>query len=289
LLKFQRNYKLTIELDDGGDAIIITPPFTIRFNVNRSVMSSLNTMDISIYNLAPQTRHRIFQDRFNTVNYKRVIFEGGYGQQLSVLFIGGMYEANSGREGVDVVTRINCFGGFYDVRNTRVYKTIAAGQTQKQILTALVKDFPHVNQNPIIGDVGSTIMPRATTVNGNLWNFISTFSAPIKPFIDNEQVIIMKDSEVRSGLITTLDASTGLLQTPRRDSGYLTLTTLFEPRINMGQQIQLASTIEPIYNGAYKVIGIQHEGIISDAENGDLRSVFQLLTGSKIFKYTEVA
>ncbi len=289
MLKFQRSYKLTIELDDGGDAIIITPPFTIRFNVNRSVMSSLNTMDISIYNLAPQTRHRIFQDRFNTANYKRVILEGGYGQQLSTLFIGGMYEANSGREGVDIITRINCFGGFFDVRNTRVYKTIAAGQTQKQILTSLVQDFPHISANPVIGGVGDVRMPRSVTVNGNLWNFIKTFSSPIKPFIDNEQVIIMKDSEVRSSLITVIDASTGLLQTPRRDGGYLTLTTLFEPRVNMGQQMQVSSTVEPIYNGIHKVIGIQHEGIISDAQNGDLRSVFQLLTGSQIFNYTEVS
>ena len=63
-MKFGRNYRLTIEVEDG-EAVVIEPPITVQFNVVRNTMASLNHMQLSIYNLSEETQSKIFKDRFN--------------------------------------------------------------------------------------------------------------------------------------------------------------------------------------------------------------------------------
>lgn len=289
MIKFQRNYRLTLELNDGGAAIIITPPLTAQFTINRSVNAALNTMDLAIFNLGEQTRQRIFHDSFDFTNYKRVIFEAGYGNQLSTLFIGNIFEASSARQGSNIITSINSRSGFYDVRNTRTYATIAAGATLKQVLLALVGDFPNINKNPVVGDIGPDAFPRAVPLMGNTYDILQEYASPMQPYIDNERLYLLQNNEIIAGTLPLIDASTGLLETPRRSGNFLSVTTLFEPRVQMGQGIQVVSAVEPIYNGAYKVLGIEHQGIISEAVNGECRSTFSLLVGNRIFSYTQAA
>lgn len=288
MIKFQRNYRLTIELNDGSGAIIIQPPFTVKFSINRSINAALNTMDIAIYNLGQETRQRIFHDSFDFLNYKRVIFEAGYGNQLSTLFIGNIFEASSAREGTSVVTNINSQSGFYDVRNTRTYTSIAAGASLKDILLSLVGDFPNINKNPVIGNINEDIFPRAVPIMGNTYDMLQRYAAPMTPYIDNERTYLLNNNEIVQGTLPLIDVSTGLLETPRRSGNFLSVTTLFEPRVQMGQGIEVISAVEKIYNGAYKVLGIEHQGVISEAVNGDCRSTFSLLVGSRIFSYVQV-
>lgn len=276
-------------MNDGGAAIIIQPPLTVQFTINRSVMASLNTMDIAIFNLGEVTRQRIFHDQFDFTNYRRVIFEAGYGNQLSMLFIGSIFDANSARQGSNMITNITSRTGFFDVRATQTFRTIAAGASLKQVLTSLIGDFPNINKNPVIGDVGGEIFPRAVSLAGLTHYQLQELASPVRPYIDNERIFILKNNEIVTGDIPVIDASTGLLETPRRDDAYLSVTTLFEPRVQMGQGIKVISQVEKVYNGIYKVLGIQHQGIISEAVGGECRSTFSLLIGNKIFAYQQVA
>lgn len=291
--KFGRNFRLTIDPKDGGDAIVITLPFTCRFWVKRNIYAALNNLSIDIYNLSLGNRKRIYQDRNdlqeNIVNgqnlgRRSVTFEVGYGNLLYQVFSGDILQASSARESVDIVTRIEAFATVFDIASAQSNKTLAPGSLA-DLFKSLIGDFPNL-QYGLVGD-WPQILPRGVVLSGNTWALIQQYSGG-KCFIDNGKVYIMQDNEaLENGEIPSLDEASGILETPRRESAFLTVTTLLEAGIKINQLININSKVEPGYNGQYKVVGIQHAGVISGAVAGECRSTFSL-NAPKFFAYTQV-
>lgn len=277
-MKFGRRYQITIETENGS--YIVRPPFTIRFNIKRHVLSSLNTLDLDIFNLAPTKRDNIFQDMFYQALTKRrhITFEAGY-DSLATIFKGTFWQANSAREGVDIITSINSRDGQWDVESTFTYRTLdKANLSARGVVQDLIGSYTPANLSAGTISNGMTMketFQRPVALEGNTYDLLKKYSGG-KVFIDLEKVYVLEDNEVIAGAIPLLSADTGLLSTPRRDESYLTVTTLFEPRIVMGQAINLISTVNPVYNAQYKVMGVQHQGIISDAVGGDCRTIIHL-------------
>ncbi|MBZ5673715.1 MAG: hypothetical protein LAP61_05655 [Acidobacteriia bacterium] len=281
-VKFGRNYRLTIDPKDGGPQIIITLPFTTAFWVQRNNNSDLNRLDIDIYNLSEEHRNRIFQDRFNNgavvlngdqVGPRTIVFEAGYGT-LYRIFEGDIFRASSARQGTDIITRIEARDGHYDVSATQVFQTSQSGQTLGDILKTLIGQFPNLK----LGAVGnySDSLSRPVVLNGNVYDLLKQYSEN-KVYIDSGKVYVLRDAEAIEGEIATINDATGILETPRRDDGFLSITTLLEAGINMMQQVKIESTVQKVYNGQYAVIGILHQGMISAAASGHCRSTFNLL------------
>ena len=145
--KFNRKYRITIDMGDG-EAIVIQPPFTISFSVNRSTSASINNMELSIYNLSKSVRDRIFADRFTKNLYRKIVFEGGY-TELSILFSGNIFTANSAREGSDIITKIVARDGGFDIYNSRTSTTLSPGVTKKEAIISLINGFDNITQGKI--------------------------------------------------------------------------------------------------------------------------------------------
>ena len=291
--KFGRNFRLTIDPKDGQDPIVVTLPFTCRFWVNQNRYASLNNLSVDLYNLAIGNRKRVYQDRNdlqeNIVNgqnlgRRTVTLEIGYGNLLYQVFTGDILQASSAREGVDIVTRIEAFATVFDIASAQTSKTLAPG-TLAALFKSLISDFPTL----AYGYVGAwpQALPRGVALNGNTWALIQQYSNG-QCFIDNGKVYVMQPNEaLANGEIPSLDVSSGILETPRRESAFLTVTTLLEAGIKINQLVNINSVVEPGYNGQYKVVGIQHQGVISAAVSGDCRSTFSLNV-PKFFSYTQV-
>ncbi|PHS61062.1 MAG: hypothetical protein COB09_19125 [Thalassobium sp.] len=277
--KFGRSYRIIIDPKDGQPEIVVTLPLTIRFSIRRDTLASLNNMSLDIYNLGDVNRDRIFQDRF-TVRDRTVRIEGGY-DSLSLMFDGFIFEANSSREGSDIITRIEAKSGSFDVSTSKIYTTIDAGQTIGDVVNFLIQQFPSLK----VGAIGkyTDVLTRPVVFNGATFNELKKYGGN-GVFVDNNRVYVLKDNEVIEGNIPALNIESGLLETPRRDDGFLTVTTLFEPRVTVGQIVALESEILPIYNSQYKVVGVNHQGVISDAVGGDCRSIFNLWVGNNTFE-----
>lgn len=272
--KFGRNYRLTIIPLSGAQPLLVTLPFTISFNIIRDTGSYLNQVEIDVYNLSEEHRNQIYQDRYvlGGPGSQNMILEAGYANLYRV-FNGRMFEASSMREGTNIVTRIKGFDSNIDVPGTQTYQTLQSGQTLGDVLKYLVGQFPNLKLGAI-GDF-STPINRPVALNGNTWNLLKQWSGN-NVFIDNGKVYVLQQNEVLPGTVVIND-DTGLLETPRRDQGALWITTLFEPSVQVGQQVQFQSTIQKNFNGTYKVLGIIHRGMISNAICGKLISVFRLL------------
>lgn len=278
-IKFGRNYRLTIDPADGGPPIVLGMPLTLRYTVERHTLSDLNNARLEIYNLSESERNRIFQDQYYIPRNKTVTLEIGY-ESLTTVFAGTIWEAHSSREGTDIVTAITGLDGNFDINTTQVFQTYTGGKTMGDLFKFLIGQFPNL-QLGAIGDFGAAPL-RPVALNGNVWSLIKKYSQN-QCFIDLGKVFVLKYNEVVPGQIPDLSIDSGLLETPRRDDSFLTVTTLMEPRVAMMQNINLKSVIYPGYNAVYQVAGVLHQGTISAAVGGSARSTFSLLLGSRVF------
>ena len=277
--KFGRSYRLTIDPKDGGDLIVLTLPLTINFTVEKHNLSDQNTCNIEVYNLSENLRNRIFKDRYNINVRRTIVFEIGY-EYLTTVFKGDIWEASSARQGTDIITMIESRDANVDVISTTISETYSSGKTMEDMFKFLIGKFPNLSVGGI-GDFGPAPL-RPITVNGNVWEIIKRYSQS-QCFIEDGKVYVMKNNEYIDTEVAVLGVETGLLDTPRRDETFLTVTTLLEPGIRLMQLAELKSLILPVYNAKRQVVGVTHQGTISASVGGACRSIFSLNLGSEVF------
>lgn len=289
--KFGRNYRLTIDPNDGRPPIVITMPFTVRFSIERNTLSDLNSFNFDIYNLSADNRKRLFQDRFDLDTARTLVFEAGY-SNLFRIAQGRIYQMSSARDGgsPDIITRIEAKDGSFYINNSQVFQTVnvpTVGGIIQFLCGQLLQDSASLLS---IGAIGTwpQVLSRPAVLNGLTWNILREYSAN-KVYIDNGKIYALQDFEATNAQIQLISDATGLLDTPRRDQGFLSVTSLLEPGVDMSALVNLQSTINPIYNGTYKVIGIKHQGVISQAVNGPCRSIFSLLAPNRFKQFTQVS
>lgn len=304
MIKFGRNYRLTIAdpqpatitalkgSPPEGKALIIEYPITAQFVVNRTTGSSLNSLDIQLLNLNKSSRDRIFQDRYSyfsqgrgDVSRRYCKLEAGYGDNLYTIFEGNVFEAGSVRRGVDIITHINAVDGGYDTNLSQLFQTFkgtsGGALSQKQLIEALTAQFPYLTVGAVRDN--GIVFNRPVSVSGNIYEQIKVYAGNTPVFIDLGKVYVLEQFQVVKDDVITVDASTGLLETPNRNGNSLDLTTLFEPSVSVGRKIQLTSTVLPEYNGAYKVSAIRHQCIMSGAVGGECRTTLGLIINGAPF------
>lgn len=275
--KWTRSYYLTVQTNEEAEEYIdITMPLTISFHIRRSVNASANTATITILNLSEDTRSKIFLDNYKTFYYKRVELRAGYSlgkETLPLIFKGNIQKAYSKRNGVNYETTIDALDGGFAYANAYSSRQFAEGTTDKQILKSLAADLPYIE----LGKIGNFDykLPRGNSIDGPTLQYFNTVSEG-HYFIDLEKIHCLLDDEGFSGNINLINSDCGLLGSPLRQESFLTFEMIFEPRLQIGQFVELQSTTEKRFNGTYQVLGIEHSGIISDAQSGNCKTKVSL-------------
>lgn len=280
--KFNREYTLTYipatrEGRPSDTQLVITNPITINFNVKRDIFSAVNTLELDIYNLSKENRDFMYQDLQSQRAY--CYLEAGYkGWAKSLIFSGNVWNTLSKREGVNAITHITAMDG-YNALQAEVNQTLDAGAT--------VEDVVKITQRTMQLDEGvysfkNYKFVRPVELQGNAFYVINKY-VERNAYIDLGKLNIQDTNEVFEGEVLVIDDETGLIGTPERSLEFLTVKMIFEPRIQVGQLIELRSSFEPRYNGQYKVYGISHNGMISDSMAGQAITTLQLWTGTTNF------
>ena len=295
LKKANRRYRLTIQdIDDDrkpiGSATVIENPFTLKFSINRSIFSEVNQGDFEIYNLAPETYNRLFFDYYsinqqisevnvgNPWNNRLVILEAGYyGMEMDTIFVGDMWSCYTERRGANVITKIHSIVGLRAMaQNSDITLQNA---TRNEVLSTLARD---TGLKLKIYSGEDEKFSRPVVINGNTVANIQKYSNGTA-FIDNEEIKVLELNEATEGNVPLINDESGLLGVPKRENGLLTVDMIFEPRIIVGQVIEIQSRVAPMFNGQYKVYGIKHEGTISDSVAGYVNTELQMLVGSQLY------
>jgi len=276
VVKFNRKYLLLVQTIDGS-TLEIKLPFTIEFDITRNILTSANVCQIRIYNLNKRNRNLLRFDISNYGELRGIELRAGYGENLPIIFSGNISQAWSVREGVNFISQIECFDGGYALANGTFDQQFIAGTPQRNILDSMLENLPGVSRG-VVGEIEGDIS-RGNSYSGNTSDLINQL-APNKFFIDNKKANILGDSECLSGTLNVINSDAGLLGTPIREQTIVNFDMVFEPRLIIGQQINLESSSDDSFNGSYKIISIKHRGMISESVSGDAITSCGLFKGA---------
>ena len=285
--KWTRSYYLIVQVDTKAEEYVkIAMPLTMNFHIKRSINADANTASITILNLSEDTRRKVFLDNYQTMYYKGIELYAGYPElvlrdgstwqyeeKLPLIFKGNIQTAYSKRNGVDYETTIEALDGGFAYINGYTSRQFGKGTTDRQMLRTLVADLPNIEEGHI-GNFNVSI-ERGNTLDGPTLDYFSTISEG-NAFIDLEKMNCLLTNECFEGSLQRIDADCGLLGSPLRQEAFLTFEMVFEPRLQIGQVVELVSKTERGYNGTYKVIGLEHSGTISDAKSGQCKTKVSL-------------
>lgn len=269
--RFLRDYRLTIGI--GAQAVIIQPPFRIRFSVDKSDKADLNKATIKIDGLNPDKRRRLVRDpdekategkpTSNTNSgYFPVLLEIGYQGKLETIFRGSIDEAGSVRENDgQFVTTLSAMDGGEDFLRGFVATTVTS---KAAAVDAALGTMPNTKKGKI-GAMGDITRPKVLV--GNSMAVVSEMLDPGQRwFIDDERLNILGGDEVVSSFIPVVSAETGLQNTPEADKKEVTVTTWLNPSLKVGGLYQLVSVTAPHRNGIYKISLITYSGDIDGSD-----------------------
>lgn len=279
-MKINRTYELLITLDDGSQ-LKIEPPLTIDFTIVRTMDSSLNTMNLNITNLSLKTRNQFFKEKTNIGVYRRIVLKAGYNNKLRTIFVGNILESYSNRQNANIITNVFCQDGGFALQNSYSNFTVKSDEGVLDGVKKLIKDLVNV-EGGILGEfLKDKKHKRGTVYDGKTFQLLQRETGN-KVFIDLEKLNVLDDNEVIEGSLPLINSQTGLLGTPRRRGNYLEVETIFSPEITTGQLIKVESSVNPLFDGQYKVAGITHVATISGAVSGEARTILQLYIGTQL-------
>lgn len=288
MAKFNRTYVLKVATDeDGQNQVEIGMPFSCEFDIMRSINGSANTATFTIYNLAPETRKLLYKDPFN-IKKRAVQFFAGYedaeNNMIPMLFNGFVKQAGSVRQGTEFRTEIVCYDGGFAMTEGQAQVSVSAGQKVGDVLKKLMQNLPAI-EGATVGAGYDDVTKRGQVIFGNPVDHLR-MATRNRFFIDQNRAYVLADDEILAGDIGKIDATTGLIGTPKKNAQVLEVELIFEPRVTICQALELESITFPEANGTFKVIEISHRGMISPQVAGDVRTSLKLLIpeDSALFK-----
>jgi hypothetical protein len=280
--KFQRTYTMSVQ-GRSGKFYNLSYPLTCVFDIDIRGGSGVNTAHFMLYNLSPETRNDIQFDSAIDIDGKVVIkrscvFNAGYISEgsLPVVFQGNIQKAFFYRDpGTgDVITDIMVRDGLNAVQQAMVAQSRAMPWTGADQAKTLVDLFaPYGVTLGAVGTLFNDFKPtRGAMFLGSVWDNLTRFAVANGgcASIYQEKAYIMGETDAlpTGGYLPQLNASTGIIGTPRRSGWVVDADMLFEPNVHLWQLLQLVSTFNPTMNGIRRVDAIGHRGTISGAKDG---------------------
>ena len=250
--RFSRKYVLVITAD--GRNVLIKPPMQIVFEATKSIHGGLNKMNIQITNLSENKRLSLVKD----AEQRKIMPIGlsvGYQDRIELVFKGTIHTGSNSRQGPDLLTSLECLDGGEDFLHSFTARTVEGG---RRAIDAALEDMPNTETGKI---TDRPVLTRPKVLVGNSARLIDDMVGPGETwYIDNEQLFVIKDNEVTSGLKPVVSAETGLISTPTRDSSLVTFETLMNPTVKIGGLASLKSATAPHLDGIYRIETISYSG-----------------------------
>lgn len=277
--KFQRNYYAEFIIEQNGEqkeVITVKYPITLNLNINIDILGNASTAHLQFINLEQAIQAKLYIDRFTTREQKEIILNlyAGYQDTMPLVVKGFVRLCNSYRVSgsVDWITEMEVFVGseidIYGYINT----TFTEGTKIADVLDFMLKDSPDVKLGCISPDLKP--LKRNTTFIGQTLDLLGRTFGNYDIFIDKGKLHILGKRDVIKGELLVITDKTGLLGVPRKADVFVEADLLFEPQLRIGQAVSLISNSKLIqelgFNQIYEVVGIRHQGTISDRIGGKL-------------------
>lgn len=278
MLKLQRNYKAVFEIGTRKnidfvpqETLTIEYPFTCQFSVTTGTYQSQNQGSFQFVNLSRDDQARLWLDLWNIgKKYIYMKFYAGYGDNMPLIFSGSVQMCTSEKQGgsTDYITEMQVWAGGDIYRDGYLNATFTEGTTLQNILDYALKDQKEISVGYVTPDIQP--LPRNKTFIGQTLDLLGRAYGGYEVFINNDEINILGNRDLIPGEVAVISDDSGLLGSPKRANGYVECDMIFEPQLKAGQGVSLLSYTMPWLNQAYKIIRVQHSGIISPVISGNL-------------------
>lgn len=272
----------TTDFGVGGspDFIDIGLPLTISFDVKRNFQTSANDCSIRIYNLSAQNRNLIRKNGTDWDLSRSVKLYAGYQNNLSLIFSGQIFRCWSVREGVDFISEIECMDAGLCFQDAQLALAVQKDIPKSQVLSDMIGSLAGYGVSAgTVGDFSSLgSAARGNSFEGSTISRINDLASRCL-FIDNGTAHCLNQNECLPGQLKVINSKNGLLATPVREQTLIHFDMIFEPRLIVGQYILLESDQDANFNGQYRVMNINHRGMISPSVCGEVITSVTLQAG----------
>ena len=233
----------------------------VGFKITRDNQPTPNNVEVVIYNLSKESRAR-FEEKG-----ARILLLAGYGDDLAQIASADIRTAQSLRNGVDWVTKIEAGDGERALRFARVNESWAPGTPTSAVIAkavqALQMDPGNALQKAkqIAGEFSSGYAQNARASdeltqllepNGFEWS------------VQDGRIEVLKKDETLPDVGPLLSPDTGLIGTPEMGTpakpgakAVLKVRSLLQPRVRPGQRFTLESDSR---KGAFRAQKVVHTG-----------------------------
>ena len=233
----------------------------VQFHVRRSLSKHPNTCDITITNLAAETRLDL------ETKPLLVQLNAGYDGDLKLLFLGDLRFGMTKQVESNWETMLQLGDGDCMHRWARVNRSYAAGTSVRTVLRDAAASMGMGLPKNLDQDTRlDRAFPTGTTSFGytrdELTRLLSTFG--YHHSIQNGQLRVLRDEETSTTTALPLDEEHGMIGTPEFGSPprsgkppHMTVKLLLYPELTPGDLVRLTSKVK---NGLFRLQDVKHTG-----------------------------
>jgi hypothetical protein len=260
---FNRTFALNLggtlvssETTDGARNEILR----VTFQIEKSLTESANTAEISVYNLAEQTRAKVSEKALLTT------LEVGYSGQSSIIFKGQLEAGTNQRDGVDWVTSFQSTDGGKQLRESRInvsFKTISASDAMQKIVNALGVGIGNAKEKIAQGNIRGALddFKNGLVLSGPTKRELTRLTKTLGydwSIQDGQLQLLAARDAIEPGDAIVLNPDKGLIGSPESgENGIIEARALLIPQLTPGRVVRLES--EQI-EGFYRVEKVAYQG-----------------------------
>lgn len=270
--QINRWYELTIGDGKTFQAVVITPPMNLTFNVTKSstALKNQNSAEIEIYNL-PQEVLKVLEN-----DYPVAFLKVGYkSQELITIIKGEIVSASTRKAGPDKITQVLLGSGYVALNHETIQAVVPEGKTVKEVIQVLQQEMPGISKGVFSGfNINNKVLygySMSGTAKQTLDNICRTYNLDYN--IDND-VLYVHDAAGSIGenyaLAPLINESSGLVELPYEtkvkvgiakksvnNKGGVHFKVLLNPTLQAGSIVKIESST---VNGWFKISDLRHTG-----------------------------
>lgn len=236
----------TTTFTEPGEAIDFAA-FRVTFHIRRGDVQTPNSADIRIYNVSDATANRV------TKEFTRIVLQGGYDGNFGILFDGTIKQARRGRlDAKDTYIDIAAADGDQFYNFAPISLSLADGAAKpSDMIQLFLKYMPGSIVRGYIPELSTNAPVRGRVYYGMLRDELSEFAAQNDCLwsIQDGQLTLIPLTSYIPGEPVLLSPATGVIGQPEQTQNGISVRTLLNPSVKIGQLVKLDSTINPFRYG----------------------------------------
>lgn len=280
-LQWKRKLSLIVT-DAAGNALDLSL-LRITFKVIQSEISTPNTAQIRVYNVAPQTSDKLISDftraKAARSELARVTLSAGYEDgQYGVIFNGEVKQYRRGRENAtDTYFDIVAADADSAYNYSTISRTLAAGATARDIINAAAEAMApfNVRLGPVPDNLATSPLPRARTLFGMTRDFLRQVCDLINCnwSIQNGTLTFTPRLGYVEGPVVVLTSASGLIGFPEQTQDGIQAQCLINPSIYVGRRVKLDNASVQTYRVGLPYLAEVQDNLVPPINNDGLYRV----------------